>query len=151
MDEYEKLEQELEKFYQVYIDKFRNLDYLENQLDVYNTKEQEKREESEQALKKIQAKFQQEEYKIINEGNEGPEVNQMGSTRTGFNKGGGKFQVKGALQDDDDSNGDDGEEVGEISDDDGEDAEGVPGDDDDEQIEDEDEEIPEDPDNDHNF
>lgn len=55
----------------------------------------------------------------------------MGSTRTGFNKGGGKFQVKGALQDDD-SNDDDGEEVGEISDDDGEDAEGVPGDDDDE-------------------
>lgn len=30
MDEYEKLEQELEKFYAVYIDKFRNLDYLEN-------------------------------------------------------------------------------------------------------------------------
>lgn len=91
MDEYEKLEQELEKFYAVYIDKFRNLDYLENQLDVYNIKEQEKRDESEQALRKIQAKFQQEEYKIINEGTEGPEVNQMGSTRTGFNKGGGKF------------------------------------------------------------
>lgn len=91
MDEYEKLEQELEKFYQIYIDKFRNLDYLENQIDVYNQKEQEKREKSEAALKKIQAKFQQEEYKIINEGNEGPEINQMGSTWTGFNKGGGKF------------------------------------------------------------
>jgi clusterin-associated protein 1 len=53
MDEYEKLEQELEKFYQVYIDKFRNLDYLENQLDVYNTKEQEKRDEIENKLAKI--------------------------------------------------------------------------------------------------
>ena len=58
MDEYEKLESELEKFYQIYIDKFRNLDFLENQLDIYTTKEQEKREESEAALKKIQAKFQ---------------------------------------------------------------------------------------------
>jgi len=57
MDEYEKLEQELEKFYQIYIDKFRNLDYLENQIDVYNQKETEKREKSEAALKKIQAKF----------------------------------------------------------------------------------------------
>jgi len=47
MDEYEKLETELEKFYQIYIDKFRNLDFLENQLDIYTTKEQEKREESE--------------------------------------------------------------------------------------------------------
>jgi len=30
MDEYEKLESELEKFYSIYVDKFRNLDYLEN-------------------------------------------------------------------------------------------------------------------------
>jgi len=30
MDEYEKLEQELEKFYTIYVDKFRNLDYLED-------------------------------------------------------------------------------------------------------------------------
>ena len=30
MDEYEKLEGELERYYQVYVDKFRNLDYLEN-------------------------------------------------------------------------------------------------------------------------
>lgn len=149
MDEYEKLESELEKYYQIYIDKFRNLDYLENQLDIYTTKEQEKREESEAALKKIQAKFQQEEYKIINEGNEGSEMNQMGSTRTGFNKGGGKFQVKGNLNDDDDDSG--GDDVDQISDDDGDDADGIPvGGSDDEQIDDDDEEVQED-NGDHNF
>jgi len=46
MDEYEKLEEELGKFYSIYIDKFRNLDYLEDQLDLYNTKEVEKRQQS---------------------------------------------------------------------------------------------------------
>ena len=30
MDEYERLEHELEKIYEVYIEKFRNLDYLEH-------------------------------------------------------------------------------------------------------------------------
>jgi len=48
--QYEKLEQELEKYYQLYIDKFKNLDYLENQLDLWNNNEVKKREESESAL-----------------------------------------------------------------------------------------------------
>ena len=58
MDEYEKLEQELERFYTVYIEKFKNLDYLEHQLDEYNQWEQGKREESEANLKRMRAKFQ---------------------------------------------------------------------------------------------
>ena len=33
MDEYERLENELEKLYTIYIDKFRNLEYLEHELD----------------------------------------------------------------------------------------------------------------------
>lgn len=36
MDEYERLERELDKHYKVYLEKFRNLDYLEHQLDLYN-------------------------------------------------------------------------------------------------------------------
>jgi clusterin-associated protein 1 len=36
MDEYEKLEQDLQRHYDVYLERFRNLDYLEHELDVYN-------------------------------------------------------------------------------------------------------------------
>ncbi|KRX01625.1 hypothetical protein PPERSA_00332 [Pseudocohnilembus persalinus] len=35
LDEYERLEIELQKYYDVYIEKFRNLNYLENQLEEY--------------------------------------------------------------------------------------------------------------------
>ena len=59
MDEYEKLEQELERFYMIYIEKFKNLDFLEHQLDEYNLREQGKREESEASMKRMQAKFQE--------------------------------------------------------------------------------------------
>ena len=37
MDEYEKLEEELAKVYESYVGRFRNLDYLENELDTLNT------------------------------------------------------------------------------------------------------------------
>lgn len=41
MDEYERLEIELERLYAMYIDKFRNLDYMENQLELFHKKEEE--------------------------------------------------------------------------------------------------------------
>ena len=88
MDEYERLEQELERFYSLYVDKYRNLDYLEHELDLYNKMELAKKAESEKALKRIQKQFQEEEYKIIHEGeDENPSGTQeMGETRNGFNK-----------------------------------------------------------------
>lgn len=111
MDEYEKLEQEIENFYNIYIEKYRNLDYLEHQLDKYNEKELEKKKESQRALKKIQEKYKMEEFKIINEGNEdGNLMNEMGSTRTGFNK------VQGNLEGDDDDE-DDEDAEGELDED----------------------------------
>ncbi len=42
MDEYERQEKELEMLYNIYLEKFRNIDYLENQLDLYNQLEQKK-------------------------------------------------------------------------------------------------------------
>ena len=42
MDEYEKIEVELARLYEVYMEKFRNLTYLEQQLDEYNRQEQDK-------------------------------------------------------------------------------------------------------------
>jgi clusterin-associated protein 1 len=42
MDEYEKVEVELVKFYELYMERFRNLTFLEQQLDEYNRGEQDK-------------------------------------------------------------------------------------------------------------
>jgi len=61
MDEFEKLEKELEKYYTVYIEKFRNVEYLEHQLEQYNQAEQEKLEESERNLKRMQKRLKEEE------------------------------------------------------------------------------------------
>lgn len=44
MDEYEKLEGELSKQYQVYVEKHRNLSYLEHLLEEHNKVEQDQME-----------------------------------------------------------------------------------------------------------
>lgn len=42
MDEYERIEVDLSKIYQIYMEKYRNLTYLEQQLEDYNKLEQNK-------------------------------------------------------------------------------------------------------------
>lgn len=44
MDEYERLEKELEKQYEIYLTKFRCLTYLEQQLEEYENAELDKSE-----------------------------------------------------------------------------------------------------------
>lgn len=46
MDEYEKIEEDLQKQYDIYVEKFRNLCFLESQLDEYHRLEQERFEVS---------------------------------------------------------------------------------------------------------
>ncbi len=46
MDEYEKVEEDLQKQYDVYLEKFRNLAYLEQQLEDHHRMEQERFEVS---------------------------------------------------------------------------------------------------------
>merc|ERR550537_556741 len=65
MDEYEKMELELEKYYEQYVSRFRNLDYLEHELDTLNREEQEKMEENERALKKMQKRLREEEWRLL--------------------------------------------------------------------------------------
>merc|ERR1711907_922331 len=60
MDEYEQHEQELEKYYDQYVGRFRNLDYLEHELDRFNKDEEEKMEENKRALKKMQKRLRGE-------------------------------------------------------------------------------------------
>ena len=65
MDEYERMEQELERLYSKYLEKFRNLDYLEHQLDLYSQAEEEKFQESQKALKRMQDRIKDEEMRIL--------------------------------------------------------------------------------------
>ncbi|XP_021325796.1 clusterin-associated protein 1 homolog isoform X2 [Danio rerio] len=68
MDEYEKIEEDLEKQYQTYVEKYRNLSFLEQQLDDYHRVEQERFEEAEMAMKMRQNKLKEEEKRLMRSG-----------------------------------------------------------------------------------
>lgn len=57
MDEYEKLEVDLKREYEVYLEKFRNLDYLEHRLSEMNAAESLRVKQAERALKLMQARL----------------------------------------------------------------------------------------------
>ncbi|XP_052266545.1 clusterin-associated protein 1-like isoform X2 [Dreissena polymorpha] len=61
MDEYEKLEEDLQKLYDAYLIRFRNLTYLESQLEEYNRVEQDKSEETESRLQEMANKLKSDE------------------------------------------------------------------------------------------
>jgi len=65
MEDYEKLEEDLKGLYQEYMDKYRNLTYLEQQLEEYNRLEQDKSDENEMNLKRMQNKLREEEWKML--------------------------------------------------------------------------------------
>uniref|UniRef100_A0A6I8R7P7 Clusterin associated protein 1 n=1 Tax=Xenopus tropicalis TaxID=8364 RepID=A0A6I8R7P7_XENTR len=69
MDEYEKIEEELQKHYETYLDKFRNVCYLEQQLEDYHRVEQERFEEAENTLRLMQSKLREEENRLHKNGN----------------------------------------------------------------------------------
>lgn len=88
MDEYEKLEKDLERQYavrlslslsccgsecvcshvsatQIYCERFRNLDYLQRELDLHTSREMKKLAENDRSLKKLQKKFRDDELAIL--------------------------------------------------------------------------------------
>ena len=65
MDEYESLEVELQKQYEVYLERFRNLDFLEHEMDKYNQKEKDEMDERNRALKRMQKRLREEELRIL--------------------------------------------------------------------------------------
>ncbi|XP_037767272.1 clusterin-associated protein 1 isoform X1 [Chelonia mydas] len=68
MDEYEKIEEELQKQYSSYLEKFRNLAYLEQQLDDHHRLEQERFEEAENTLRLMQNRLKEEEKHLLKSG-----------------------------------------------------------------------------------
>jgi len=65
MDEFEKLEAELQVKYEEYLIKFRNINYLESQMDAYKRMETIKLNENEDNRKKIQNRLKEEEKNVI--------------------------------------------------------------------------------------
>merc|ERR1719235_2274173 len=92
MDEYEQLEGELEKYYDQYVGRFRNLDYLEHELDSWNKIEEDKMAENERALKKMQKRLRDEEWRMLRgEGDEEEPSKKSGASKkkSGGKSGGG--------------------------------------------------------------
>eukprot|EP00730_Choanoeca_flexa_P005734 TRINITY_DN12007_c6_g1_i6.p1 TRINITY_DN12007_c6_g1~~TRINITY_DN12007_c6_g1_i6.p1 ORF type:complete len:403 (+),score=92.93 TRINITY_DN12007_c6_g1_i6:1275-2483(+) len=71
MDEYEKLEAEMQRQYEAYIEKFRNLSFLERELEIHNQREQDKFEETERQLRRMQERLRDEELRLIRGGEDG--------------------------------------------------------------------------------
>uniref|UniRef100_A0A673UQ40 Clusterin associated protein 1 n=1 Tax=Suricata suricatta TaxID=37032 RepID=A0A673UQ40_SURSU len=82
MDEYEKIEEELQKQYDVYLEKFRNLAYLEQQLEDHHRMEQERFEEAENTLRLMQNKLKEEEKRLLKSGRR-PSKRIVGTMRGG--------------------------------------------------------------------
>ena len=65
MDEYEKLEMELQDHYNVYLERFRNLHYLQKELEMCEKEESDKLRYASRTLKSMQKKLWDEELRIL--------------------------------------------------------------------------------------
>ncbi|XP_029813658.1 clusterin-associated protein 1 isoform X1 [Manacus vitellinus] len=68
MDEYEKIEEQLQKQYSNYLEKFRNLTYMEQLLDDHRRAEQEMFEEAANMLRLMQNRLKEEEQHLLKSG-----------------------------------------------------------------------------------
>jgi len=69
MDEYERHEQELQHKYQIYLQKFRNLDYLEHELKLLNEVEHTRMADKDRQMARLQKRLREEELRILRGGN----------------------------------------------------------------------------------
>ena len=65
MDEYEALEDELQDHFRDYLERYRNLDYIESQLEAFNQEEKKRIDEHERDMKAMQKKIKEEEMRVL--------------------------------------------------------------------------------------
>ena len=65
MDEYEELEIELQKHYELYMERYRNVHYLKREMEKFQKEDEERLNEILMSKKKLQSKIQEEELKIL--------------------------------------------------------------------------------------
>lgn len=87
MGEYTLLEEELEKQYEVYVRRFRNVEYLEHELDRLRVAEHAKQARAERRLRRMQQEVQAEEERRLGRGGKKAGVQ-------GGSKGGGGVFAK---------------------------------------------------------
>lgn len=68
MEEYTHLEEELAQQYEVYVRRFRNVDYLEQELDRLRVAEHAKQARAERRLRRMQRQVQAEEERRLGRG-----------------------------------------------------------------------------------
>ncbi|KAG7335578.1 hypothetical protein KOW79_000271 [Hemibagrus wyckioides] len=68
MEEYEKIEEELQKQYETYVKKFHSLCSLEQQMEEYHRLEQDRFEEMENSMKTMQNKLREEDRRLMTSG-----------------------------------------------------------------------------------
>jgi len=93
MDEYERLEAELSAQYALYVQSWRNLSYLENELDTINALEQEKIAENDRQLKHMQKRLREEELRILR-GQAKVDEKALDEALLASNAGGGNRAIK---------------------------------------------------------
>jgi clusterin-associated protein 1 len=117
MDEYEQIENDLRVHYAEYLEKYRNMTYLEHQLDRHMAAEQQEVEEAAARLRKMQARLREEDAAILRNGRwgggGGGGGGGLGAGRKGFAMPGG--HVDGGLSGDSDSDTGSSDRDGEVS------------------------------------
>lgn len=112
-EEYERLETELERFYSTYVEKFTNIDYLEYELDLYNLKDNQRRQNQEKVIEKLKVQhLKNQKDEIFEEGEEdttAKQFNEMRETKTGFGAK-GNYQQEGRLDGPEDEDSEEGED-----------------------------------------
>ena len=68
MDEYEQIESDLREHYAEYLEKYRNMTYLEHQLDRHMAAEQQEVEEATRNLRRMQERLRQEDVQMMRNG-----------------------------------------------------------------------------------
>jgi len=68
MDEYEQIESDLREHYGEYLEKYRNMTYLEHQLDRHMAAEQQEVEEATRNLRRMQERLRQEDAQMMRNG-----------------------------------------------------------------------------------
>ena len=79
----EKLEKDLQKHYDIYMEKYRNLDYLEHESEKYRKNEEERKEEQERRLKKMRERLLKEEVDLLRGGRAGDNDEDLGMAKGG--------------------------------------------------------------------
>ena len=65
MNEYDQLELEFQRQYETYIERYRNVDYLEHEMEVHDAAEKDILQYRNQMLQRMQKKYQDEELRLL--------------------------------------------------------------------------------------